>query len=125
MSDNAAIPSNNGAVIIIFQIIKGVMSSTAEDEIGSLFINYQEAIPARQALEILRHKQPPTTMQTNNTTALVLVTNKITSKHLKSVDMKLHLLRCRISQKKFRHYWQPGPNNLGDYVTKHHTVIHH
>ena len=64
-------------------------------------------------------------MQNNNTTSLGVVTNNIKSKRLKSMDMKPHWLRCRIAQKKFRHYWQPGPNNLGDYVTKHHAAIHH
>ena len=71
------------------------------------------------------HKQPPTPMQTNNTTALGVVTNTIVSKRLKFMDMKLHWLRCRIAQKQFDHYWQPGPTNLGDYVTKHHASIHH
>ena len=41
------------------------------------------------------------------------------------MDMKLHWLRCRIAQKQFRHYWKPGPTNLGDYITKHHASIHH
>ena len=71
------------------------------------------------------HEQPPTPMQTDNTTAHGVVTNNIASKRLNPMYMKLHWLRCRISQKRFRHYWQPGPNNLGDYVTKHHAAIHH
>ena len=29
------------------------------------------------------------------------------------------------SKKKFRHYWKPGPTNLGDYSTKHHAAAHH
>ena len=70
-------------------------------------------------------KQPPTTIQTDNTTAHVVVTNNIASKRLNSMDMKLHWLRCIISQKQFCHYWQSGPNNLGNYVTKHHAAIHH
>ena len=90
MYDNAAIPSNNGAAINIYQIIKAVMYSAAEADLGALFINCQEAIPARQALEIMRHRQPPTPMHTNNTTALGVVTNNISSKLLKSMDIKLH-----------------------------------
>ena len=125
MSDGSAVPSNNGSVLTISQIIKAVMSSAAEAELGALFINYIEAIPARHALETMGHNQPPTPIQTDNTTALGVVTNNIASKQLKSIDMKLHWLRCRIAQKQFCHYWQPGPNNLGDYVTKHHAYIHH
>ena len=125
MSNDSVVPSNNGSVLAISQIIKAVMSSAAEAELGSLFINCREAIPARHALETMGHKQPPTPIQTDNTTALGVVTNNIASKRLNSMDMKLHWFRCRISQKQFRHYWQPGPNNLGDYVTKQHTAIHH
>ncbi len=46
MSNNDAIPSNNGAILTISQIIKEVMSSAAEAEIGALYINCRGAIPA-------------------------------------------------------------------------------
>ena len=64
-------------------------------------------------------------MQNDNTTAHGVVTNNITIKHLKSMDTKLHWLWCRIAQKQIRHYWQLVPNNLGDYVTKHHAAVNH
>ena len=112
MSDDAAIPSNNGDVVTISKMIKAVMSSAAEAKLGGLFINCQETIPARQALKIMGHRQPPTPIQTDNTTSLVVVTNNITSKRLNSMDMKLHWLCCRIAQKQFLHYWKPGLNNL-------------
>ena len=70
MSNNDAILSNNDAVLTVSQIIKAVMSSAAKAELGAFFINCREAIPARHALEIMGHKQPPTPIQTNNTTAL-------------------------------------------------------
>ena len=101
------------------------MSSAAEAELSALFINCREAIPARQALEEMGHKQSPTPMQTDNTTAHGFVTNNIASKRLKSMDMRIHWLRCRALRGQFRHYWRPGPTNLGDYVTKHHAAIHH
>ena len=101
------------------------MSSVEEAELGALFINCREAIPARHSLKAMVHEQPPTPMKTYNTTVHGVVTNNIASKRLKSMDMKLHWLRCRIAQKLFRRYWQPGPNNLDDYVTKHHAEIHH
>jgi hypothetical protein len=46
MSNNNTISSNNGAILTILQIIKVVMSSAAEAEIGALYINCREAIPA-------------------------------------------------------------------------------
>ena len=90
MSNDSTDPPNNGAVLTITQIIKNVMSSAAEAELGALFINCREAVPAHHKLEEMGHKQPPTPMQTDNTTALGVVTNNIASKRLKLMDMKLH-----------------------------------
>jgi hypothetical protein len=46
MSNEDAIPSNKGAILMILQIIKAVMSSAAGAEIGALYINCREAILA-------------------------------------------------------------------------------
>jgi hypothetical protein len=124
MSNDEAIPSNNGAIITILQIIKAVMSSAAEAEIAALYINCKEAIPTRHTDEYLGHKQQSTPMQTDNTTALGVVNNNVMKK-IKSMDMKYHWLQCRINQRQFRHYWAAGKSNNGDYVTKHHAPIHH
>ena len=45
LSENDEYPSNNGAVLTIAQIIKAVMSSAAEADIGALCINSREAVP--------------------------------------------------------------------------------
>ena len=124
MSTDTARPPNNGAVLTIAQIIKAVMTSAAEAEIGALYINCREAVPARHTLEYMGHPQPPTPMQTDNTTALGVVNNNVMKK-LKAMDMKYHWLRDRENQGQFRHYWAPGKENNGDYVTKHHAPIHH
>ena len=83
MSNNTTFPPNNGAVFTIAKIIKAVMSSAAEAELGALFINCKGAIPAHHALEEMGHKQPPKPMQTDNTTAYGVVTNNIPRKRLK------------------------------------------
>ena len=44
MSNEASTLSNNGVVINISQNIKDIMSSTVAADLGSLFINFQEAI---------------------------------------------------------------------------------
>jgi hypothetical protein len=59
-------PTNNGAVLNILQIIQAVMSSTAEAEFGTLFINAKTPISMHHTLEELGHPQPPTPMQTYN-----------------------------------------------------------
>ena len=125
LSENDEYPSNNGAVLTIAQIIKAVMSSAAEAEIGALYINSREAVPQRHLLEEMGHPQPPTPIQIDNTTALGVVKNTIQPKRTKAMDMRFHWLRCRKNQKQFRTYWRAGPTNNGDYVTKHHPTIHH
>ena len=44
MSNNVETSTNNRAVFAISKIIKAVLSSAAEDEVGALYINCQEAI---------------------------------------------------------------------------------
>ena len=125
MSENDEYPNNNGAVLTISQIIKAVMSSAAEAELGALFINAREAIPMRHLLEEMGHKQPPTPLQTDNSTALGVVKQIIQPKRTKAMDMRFHWLRCRENQKQFRTYWRAGPTNDGDYPSKHHPTIVH
>ena len=125
MSEDDTYPTNNGAVITVAQIIKAVMSSAAEAELGALYINSREAVPIRHLLEEMGHKQPPTPIQIDNSTALGVVKHTIQPKRTKAMDMRFHWLRCRENQKQFRTYWREGPTNNGDYVTKHHPPIHH
>jgi hypothetical protein len=73
----------------------------------------------------LGHSQMQTLIQTNNSTAHALLTNKILPKALKAMDMQFHWLRCRDAQGQFRYYWRPGTQNLADYWTKHHPASHH
>ena len=58
MASNEEIPKNNGAVLNISQIIRAVMSSVAEAELGALFINWKTAVSIRQTLEELGDPQP-------------------------------------------------------------------
>jgi hypothetical protein len=77
MSNNTAKPPNNGAILTIAQIIKVAMSLVAEAEVGALYINSSKAISAHQNLKFKGHPQPPTPMQTDNTTALGVMNNKL------------------------------------------------
>jgi hypothetical protein len=49
----------NGAILIISKVLKHVMSSAAEAEIGAVFINAKEGAVLRTALQELGHPQPP------------------------------------------------------------------
>jgi hypothetical protein len=118
-------PPNNGAILNISKIMKGVMSSAADAELGALYINACKAVPISNLLQEMGHKQPKTPIQTNNSTASGVVNSNIQPQQTKAMDMRFYWLRCRDSQGQFRYYWKPGPTNQADYYTKHHPAHHH
>ena len=125
LSSNVAYPPNNGAILNIAQIIDAVMSSTAEAELGALFINAREAVHIRRILTEMGHSQPKTPIQTDNSTAEGVINNTIQPKRTKSMDMRFEWLKDRESKNQFRYYWRAGMTNLADYFTKHHPPAHH
>jgi hypothetical protein len=90
MSSDTNDPQNNGAVLNIAQLIKSVMSSAEEAKLGALYVNGCKAILQRQLLEEMGHPQPPTWMQTNNSTTLSVITSNIHPMQTKAMDMQFH-----------------------------------
>jgi hypothetical protein len=126
LSEDIPFPPNNGAIHNIAEIIKGVMSSAAEAELGAMYINARKAVEERIILDAMGHKQPATPVQVDNSTAEGIVTKRVQPKHTKAMDMRFHWLRdCSINQKQFQFYWRPGPTNHADYWMKHHPAAHH
>ena len=111
--------------MVLAKTIKHVMSSAAEAEMLALFMNAQELIPLRLCLDEMGHKQPPTTMKTDNSTAMGIANETIKQKRSKSMDMRIHWVRDRIKQNQFKITWEAGASNLADCPTKHHTGTHH
>ena len=85
MSANDDIPTNNGVILNISQIIRAVMPSEAEVKLGALFINAKTAVLICHTLEELGTPQPQTPIQTDNKTANDLLTNKIMTRALKAM----------------------------------------
>ncbi len=56
--DDVDNPPNNGAILTLATIIKAVMLSAAEAELGALYLNAKEAVYLRQILTELGHPQP-------------------------------------------------------------------
>ncbi len=96
LSNKDQLPPNNGAIMTNATIIKAVMSSAAEAELGALFLNAKEAVYLRQRLTKMGHPQPRTPIQTNNTTAEGVINNKIQSKQTKAIDMRFHWLHNQV-----------------------------
>jgi hypothetical protein len=125
MAGNEDISIYNRVVLNVLQIIRAVMSSVAEAGLGTLFINTITAVSMQCTLKEMGHPQTHTPIQTNNSTAHALLTNKSMPKALKAMDMRFHWLRCCKAQDQYCFYWRPGTQNLADYWTKHHPASHH
>ena len=122
---NSTTPFPNGPIHTISSIMRNVMSSAAEAEIGAIFINCQDSEPIRNALLELGHAQPPTPVQTDNSTANGFLNKTIKQKRTKAIDMRFYWVIDRIKQNHFCIFWKPGSENLVDYFTKHHSPTHH
>ena len=60
LADENVEQSKAGPVHNVAQIIRNVISSAVDAKIGARYINLRQAIPARQLLEEMGHRQPPT-----------------------------------------------------------------
>jgi hypothetical protein len=114
----------NRAILIISTVIKHVMSSAGEAEIGAVFMNAKGGEVLRTTLEELGHPQPPTPMETDNTTATGYSNGTIKQKHTKAMDIRFYWIKDIVKQGLFFVYWGPGYQNLADYFTKHHSPAH-
>ena len=92
---------------------------------GRPFVNSKLATQLRHTLVEMGHPQPPTPVQTNNSTAYGVVTNNIMPQATKATDMHFHWLLDQEQQQHFRSYWRPGKTNYADFLTKHHPAAHH
>ena len=116
---------SNGPLHVVCSILRNVMASAAEAELGGLFYNAKEACVIQIILKELGHPQPATPIKTDNTTASGIVNKTIKPKKSKSMDMQFHWVIDRVGQGQFIIYWQLGDTNKGDYYTKHHSAAHH
>ena len=118
-------PTLNGIVYVVGKILRNIMASAAESELGALFLNWQEAVPIHITLEEMWHSQPPTPVQVDNSNALGIGTGTIKQRKSKAMDMRFYWIRDRRNQKQFNIYWKPGSTSKRDYFTKHFPPAHH
>ena len=115
----------NGAIHVEAKVMRNVMASSAEAEIGALFINSQTTLPLRVALTELGHPQPPTLIQTHNSMASSIAASTVKKKRRKTIDMRYYWLQDRQAQKQIKVFWASKHTNLADYFTKRHSETHH
>ena len=69
-SENESTSRSNGTILKIAQIMKYVLSSAAEAEMTALFLTAKEMVPLRHMLTKMGQKQPPSPLQSENSTAV-------------------------------------------------------
>jgi hypothetical protein len=104
----------------VASVIKNVVASAAESEVGACFQNAQSGAQIRVTLTELAHLQPAIPLRTDNSTAFGILNETIKQKSSKAMDMRYHWINDRVRQKQFDVYWRPGRKIPGDYHTKHH-----
>ena len=96
-----------------------------ETEVAATFYNAKEALPFRVTLTEMGHPQLPTHMEVDNETAIGFLNSTMKQNRSKEIDMRFYWVRDRVKQNQFLIYWRPGANNVGEYVSKHHSPAHH
>jgi hypothetical protein len=95
----------NGSFLTVASVIKNMVPSAAESEVGACFQNAQSGAPLRVTLTELGHIQPPTPLRTDNSTAFGILNETFKQKRSKAMDMSYHWLTDRVRQKQFDVYW--------------------
>jgi hypothetical protein len=72
----------NGSILNVDFVIKNVVASAAESEVGACFQNFQSGAPLRVTFAELGHIQPPTPLRTDNSTAFGILNKTIKQKRL-------------------------------------------
>ena len=114
-----------GLISIIAKIIKRVMSSAAEAEIGALYMSAKQLLPLRETCEKLGHPQPAMPMQIDKNTASGIINVTFNQAKSKAIDTRYYWLMDKAQQKQFRICWDRGIKNLADYFSKQHSGAHH
>ena len=123
--ESKPLPQVNDNILINSIIMRQVLASATEAEVGAVFYNCQEAVPLRVTSEFLGHPQPATPVVTDNAACEGIINDKVKQRRSKAIDMRFYWVRDRVRQGQFNLYWEPGRSNHGDYWTKHHCHQHH
>jgi hypothetical protein len=117
--------TTQGAILATTAIMKPVLSSASEAEIGALFKNCKRAEILRTTLEEMGWPQQATPVQTDNSTARGITNDNIKQQRSRSINMRFYWVRDHKQQGHFDIMWRPGKTNLANYYSKHHSAARH
>ena len=114
----------NAPILCTTEILDVIVSSAAEAEYGTAFLNTKRSVPLQGTLLDLDLPPRPTLMCTDNKCADGIANDTVTQRHSKAMDMRYHFVRDRVRQGQLQVQWAAGPTNLADYLTKAHPTRH-
>jgi hypothetical protein len=88
----------NGSILNSAAVIKNVVASAEESELGARFKNSQGGVKLRVTLTELGHQQPATPLRTDNFTAYGILNDTIKHKRSKAIYMRYHWLTYIVCQ---------------------------
>ena len=107
---------NNDSLHTKFQVLRHIVASAAESELGLLFHYGKTTIPLSTTLKELRHQQTQTHIE---------VVNSTMKQKYKSMEMRFYWVKYQTRQGHFFIYWGPGTTSKADFFTKNHPPSHH
>jgi hypothetical protein len=115
----------NGAFHVSTTILRFVVASASEAELGALYHNCQTGIIFQLTLTEMGYPQPKNPVHCNNTTAVGIANNTIKRQRLRSMEMRFFWIGDKIAQQMYDIKWHPGQENIANYQSKHHIGFHH
>jgi hypothetical protein len=102
----------NGAFFTLCAILLFVVASTAEAELGALFLNCKQAKKIRLTLEEMSHPQPPTPIHCDNSTTVGIANNTVKQQRSCSMEMRFFWVADAVEQGRFDIKYYPGEESL-------------
>ncbi len=115
----------NSAFFTLCSILRFVVASAAEAELGTRFLNCKQAAIFRVTLEEMGHPQPPIPVNCDNSTAVGIANNTVKCQRSRAMEMRFFWVADAVEQGKNDIKYFPGKENLADYQSKHHSGAHH
>ena len=91
----------NGAFHVNTNILRFVVASAAEAELGALFRNCQDGIIFRLTLNNLGHPQPKTPVHCDNATAVGIASNTVKRQRARAMEMRFFWVGDKVAQEMY------------------------
>jgi len=103
----------NGAIFTLCNVLKWVVASAPEAELGALFLNCKEGKVIRNILLDMGHPEPATPVHCDNDTAVGITHGTVKRHKSKSMDMRFFLCKRPSKARSFCYLLAPRIRKFG------------